>query len=147
MRAHWPKILATVLPPLAAALPAGCASQQAQVADMEQMLVASGFVEKPASTPERQQQLASLPPFVLQRQLVDTNGQQTFDYVYADPQYCHCALTGDALAYQRFAQLAQQRRIAADNLQAAEMAQNAAFNWSLWGPPAVIVVHHDHDHH
>ena len=142
VRARWTMVIA-VLPVLFAA---GCASQQAVVADTEQMLVASGFIEKPATTPERQQQLASLPPFLLQRQLVDVNGQPTFAYVYPDPQYCHCALTGDALAYQHYAQLAQQRRIAADNLQAAEMAQNAAFNWNMWGPPAVIVVHHDHDH-
>ena len=140
MRARWTMLIAA-LPTL---LPVGCASQQAVVADSEQMLVASGFVEKPATTPERQQQLASLPPFALQRQLVEVNGQPTFAYVYADPQYCHCALTGDTLAYQRYAQLAQQRRIAADNLQAAEMAQNAAFDWNVWGPPAIIVVHHEH---
>jgi hypothetical protein len=117
-----------------ALLSVGCASQQSQVESKEQMLVAAGFLEKPATSPERQQQLATLKPFTLLRQPIQVNGQDTFGYLYADPKYCHCVLTGNAGAYQAFRQLAQQQKIAQEQLEAAELAQEDAFDWGTWGP-------------
>ncbi len=129
-------------------------SQQSQVEDTEQMLAAAGFVAKPAETPVRLQQLATLKPFQIQRQLVPVSGGQTFGYLYADPQYCHCVFTGDARAYQTYRQMAQQQRIADEQLRAAELAQEEAFDWGAWGPydgwmggPPVVVVHGDHHGH
>lgn len=138
---------------LAALALTGCASQQAQIDNVEQMLVAAGFLEKPADTPARQQQLASLEPFRVERQLVQVKGGNTFGYLYADPRYCHCVFTGDAAAYQKFRQIAEQQRIADERLQAAELEQENAFDWGAWGPygywggpPMVVVVPHHHHH-
>lgn len=131
---------------VAALVPAGCVSEQSRVENSEQMLVAAGFVEKPATSPERQQQLATLKPYKVLRQPVQVNGQDTFGYLYADPQYCHCVLTGDARAYQVYQQLAQQQKLAEERLEAEELAQEEAFDWGAWGPygywggPPVVVV-------
>ncbi|MDB6110150.1 MAG: hypothetical protein JWR69_1900, partial [Pedosphaera sp.] len=35
---------------------------------------------------------------------------------------------------QRYKQLGQQQKIADEQLQAAEMNQDAAMNWGYWGP-------------
>jgi hypothetical protein len=111
----------------------GCASKQSQVEDTEQMLAAAGFEEKPASTPERQQQISSLPPYkLLRRELPSKN--TSFGYVYADPQFCHCIFVGGPKEYQAYQQAALQKRVAEEQLQAAEMQQDAAFNWGMWGP-------------
>jgi hypothetical protein len=99
---------------------------------------------EPADTPERQAQLPSLPPHKLLLQRLHVGGKETIGYVYADPDICHCVFLGDAKAYQAFQQLAFQKRLADEQLPAAEMAQNAAFNWGMWAPgfwgPGPVVV-------
>jgi hypothetical protein len=113
---------------------AACVSQASRVQDKEQMLVAAGFLEKPASTPQRQAHLASLPPFSVLSQQLQVGGVDTIGYVYADPQFCHCLFVGDPAAYQRFQQMALQQRIAQEQIQATEMAEDNAFDWGMWGP-------------
>jgi hypothetical protein len=122
---------------------AGCT---AQVRDTEQMLGAAGFVPQPADTPEKQAELAALPPHRLLMQHLRTGGGETTAYVYADPDQCHCIYVGDAKAFQAYQQLAFQKRLADEQLQAAQMAEDASFDWGVWGPgfwgpPPVVVVH------
>jgi xanthine/CO dehydrogenase XdhC/CoxF family maturation factor len=133
-----------------ALLCAGCASTA--VADTEQMLSAAGFQMRIADTPQKQAQLAALPPHRLVAQRLEKGGTEVMGYVYADPDRCHCLYEGDPRAYQAFQQFALQKRIADEQLRAAEMQQNAALNWDAWGPgfwgpeTVVVVPRHDHDH-
>ncbi len=112
----------------------GCQSTQSQVENTEQMLAAAGFEEKPANTPQREQQLASLPPFKLLRRDLPPGRPVSFGYVYADPQFCHCIFVGGPKEYQQYSQMALQQRVAQEQLQAAQMQEDAAFNWGMWGP-------------
>jgi hypothetical protein len=113
---------------------AGCQSTQSRVQDDEQMLAAAGFEEKPATTPERQQELANLPPFKVIRHDLPPGHKVSFGYIYADPQFCRCVFVGGPKEYQQYAQAALQQRVANAQIQAAEAQQDAAFNWGMWGP-------------
>ena len=125
---------------------AACASEQAEVQQKEQMLLAAGFQMQPADTPQRQAQLMATPPHQLLTQTLQVGGKTTLGYVYADPDYCHCVYLGTPQAFQAFQQLALQQRIANEQLQAAEMQEDAAFDWGMWGPgywgPGEVVVVH-----
>lgn len=104
----------------------GCASTRH---DTESMLSAAGFR---AMTPTVQQQssYAALPPYRLQRH--DLTGK--LFYAYKDPK-AGVVYVGNEGNYQRYQQLAYQQRIVNQELAAAEMNQDAAMNWGLWGPP------------
>jgi hypothetical protein len=135
--------------PLAGALLLLSACASSAVPDTEQMLTAAGFQIRPADTPEKQAQLATLPPHRLLTERNDASGGPQLGYIYADPEGCHCAFVGDARAYQAFQQLAMQKRIADEHLRAAQMEQNAAMDWAwgpgFWGPEPPIIIH-EHDH-
>lgn len=126
----------------------GCTSERDRVQSTEQILVAAGFKTELADTPEKQAQLASLPPHKLLVQQVSIGDRQVPGYVYADPDICHCVFVGDAQAYQRFAQLAVQKRLADEYRETAEMEEDAAFNWDMWAPgfwmPTPVVVVRPH---
>ena len=115
------------------------------------MLAAAGFEAHPADTPERQQQLAALPPHQLLMRPAPPGSREPVGYVYADPDYCHCLYVGDVHAYQAFERLVVEKRIADERMQAAEMEQNAPFDWGVWGPgfwgPPVIIEHGRHHDH
>jgi hypothetical protein len=140
--AAWPRaaLLAALL-----LVAGGCASDP--VPETEQMLTAAGFRMEPADTPERQAELAGLPPHQVLVQPVRVGDTPTTGYVYADPDHCHCLFVGDAKAYQAFQQLAVQKRIADEYLQAAALNENAAFEWSHWGPgfwgPQPVIIERD----
>jgi hypothetical protein len=119
---------------LAFFLLAGCVSQQSETQNTEQMLVAAGFLEKPADTPKRQARLAALPPFRVVSQHITAGGQDTVGYAYADPKFCRCVYVGNPEAYQRFQQEALQQRIAQEQIAAADMAEEDRFGWDDWGP-------------
>ena len=118
----------------ASLLCAGCQSTQSRVQNNEQMLAAAGFEEKPANTPERQQVLASLPPFKLVRRNLPAGHAYSFGYAYADPQFCHCLFVGGPKEYQQYSQAALQQRVAQEQIQAAEAQEDTAFDWGMWGP-------------
>ena len=111
-----------------------CETQQMQTQSTENMLVAAGFLEKPANTPHRQAKLAALPPFRILSQRVTAGGQDTVGYVYADPQFCHCVYVGTPQAYQQYQQMAFQQHLAQEQIAASEMASDDAFGWDEWGP-------------
>ncbi len=113
----------------AAMLLAGCVTQQEIVQGQENMLSAAGFVARAADTPERQANLKTLPPhkFIFQNR----NGKLV--YIYSDPTVCDCLYIGSEQAYRKYRQLALQKQIADENLQAAEMNMSNA-QWGPWGP-------------
>jgi hypothetical protein len=113
-----------------ALLLAGCVTEQEIVTDREAMLSAAGFAFRPANTPERQQQMKTLPPnqFVFQ----ERNGKIV--YLYADPKYCNCLYIGSEQNFQAYQQMVFQRRIAQQNLQAAQLMNMSTWNWGPWGP-------------
>src|SRR5580698_2151727 len=98
---------------------AGCGTTSSQVDDKEQMLVAAGFLQKPASTPERQARLAALPPFKILSQQLQVAGADSVGYVYADPKFCNCIFVGGPDAYQRFQKMAIDKRLADESLRAS----------------------------
>jgi hypothetical protein len=101
---------------------AGCASMGS--ANTESLLTAAGFRAKTPQTPKQQQIYAALPPYQVQRATVKG---QVF-YVYKDEK-AGVAYVGREQEYQRYQQLAIQQQIAQNQIMAAEMEQQAAFDW------------------
>ena len=111
---------------------AGCAAmRQEHARDKENMLAAAGFQMKPANTPNRVAHLQTLTPLKL---LPYTRSDGKLLYVYADPKGCNCLYVGDETAYQRYRALAQQQKIAQEQMVTAQMNADAAMDWGLWGP-------------
>lgn len=111
-------------------LPA-CTYIKRQDADqVESTLAAAGFKMKPADTPERLAKLQSMP---VRKIVTDQRDGETV-YLYADPDFCKCLYVGRQEQYDRYQRLAIQRQIAQDRVQAAEMDEDAAMDWGMWGP-------------
>jgi len=109
----------------------GCAAMRRHEArDTGDLLVSAGFTPKPADTPEREQQLRTLPPLKIVSQSKDGH----LVYRYADPYSCDCLYVGDPEAYAEYKRLALQKQIADERLEAAEAEESAAMDWGLWGP-------------
>ncbi len=109
----------------------GCAAIQKQDASQtEQLLSAAGFQMKLADNPQKLAHLQTLTPL----KLVPHSRDGQVYYVYADPQFCNCLYAGDQAAYQRYQQLAVAQNIAKDQMMAAQMNEDAAMNWGMWGP-------------
>ncbi len=114
--------------PLVALIFAGCASMEsAQRANAERLLCASGFKVIPATTVERQQSLAALPPYTIVRKLKGDD----VHYAYADPVQ-NLLFTGNQECYAKYQQFVLQQQIANFNMQAAEMRWNASQQWNDW---------------
>ncbi len=79
-------------------LAAACANSEAP--NNGDLLVAAGFVQRKADTPERIAALKSLPP----HQFVMRNSNGSVKYMYADPVACNCIYVGGQLAYDQFHQ-------------------------------------------
>jgi hypothetical protein len=111
---------------------AGCAAMREERArDKENLLAAAGFQMKPADTTKRVAHLQMLTPLKL---LPYTRTDGKLLYVYADPKGCNCLYVGDETAYQRYRALAQQQKIAQEQMVTAQMNADAAMDWGLWGP-------------
>src|SRR5215469_13227030 len=108
------------------ALVVGCA---ANTQSTENLLSAAGFRTIVANTPQRQQHLKTLPPNKVV--LVRRNGRNY--YVYADPAH-YQIYVGNPSQYQQYQQLRLARNLAQDQLATAELNQEAAMNWDMWGP-------------
>jgi hypothetical protein len=125
---EWSALLAA-----AAFLPAlaGCAAiQRSEAAETEQVLAAAGFRQVPADTKPRIDALRSMKPRTVST--VVRNGRTW--YVYPDPTDCTCLYVGNAANYQQYQKLAFEKRIADEQLMAAEANEDAAFDWGVWGP-------------
>ena len=110
------------------ALMAGCATTQTSIEDKRSMLVAAGFKTVTPKTPAQQQKLQQLQ--VGQVAQVQKNGK-TY-YVVADPPQ-NVVYVGGPQQYQAYQQLRAQRQLAQENLETAEMYQDAAMDWGAWG--------------
>lgn len=124
--------LSTLLVTAAVALTvSGCTYFRREDADQtESTLAAAGFQMKPADTPKREAGLAQFPVRKLVTRVRD--GQVT--YFYADPNFCKCLYFGNQQQYDRYKQLAIQQKIAQEQVDAAEMNENTAMDWGMWGP-------------
>jgi hypothetical protein len=116
------RLLAFVL--LLAAGPAltGCASMGAS--STEPLLSAAGFRVKTPENARQREIYAELPPYKLQR---GTYQGKTF-YAYKDEKQGVAYVGGEA-EYQKYQELAVQRRIARENYEAAQMNQAMAYRW------------------
>jgi len=109
----------------------GCAAIRAhQTVETEQVLAAAGFQVKPADTPEKLAHLQTLTPRKVVRYARDGQTQ----YVYADPETCKCLYVGDEQRYQKYQELSLQKKIADEQMSAAQTNWDASMNWGAWGP-------------
>ena len=109
----------------------GCTYFRKEDADhTESTLAAAGFQMKPADTPKREAGLAQFP--VRKIVMRERDGQVT--YFYADPDFCKCLYFGNQAQYARYKQLAIQQQVAQEQIDAAEMNEDAAMDWGMWGP-------------
>lgn len=109
----------------------GCAATERHEAhDAEQVLSAAGFHMKLSDTPEKLANLRTLPP----RKLVPHQRNGQLYYVYADPDVCKCLYIGTEAQYQQFQRLALEKRLADEQLMAAQNNLSAALDWGLWDP-------------
>lgn len=108
-----------------------CAAIEKQNAmDTERLLAASGFKLKLADTPKKMAALQGLP----QRKLVPQEHDGKTYFYYADAELCKCLYVGSDKSYQKFQQLAEQRKLAQDYRWAAQANMDASMNFGMWGP-------------
>jgi hypothetical protein len=111
-----------------AALLFGCATTQTGTQNKESMLVASGFKVITPKTAAQQQKLQNLPPGKV---TMIQKGKKTY-YIFPDPVQ-NKAYVGGPKEYQAYQQLRTENKLANEDLETAEMYQDAEMQWSLWG--------------
>ena len=104
-----------------------CASTQS-TQNRESMLVASGFKVITPKTPTQQQKLQNLQPGKV---TMIQKGGKTY-YIFPDPVQ-NKAYVGRPKEYQAYLQLRATNKLATENLETAEMYQDAQMQWGLWG--------------
>jgi len=112
---------------IAAAALVGCAAMES--GNNEALMGAAGFQTRTPETPKQQQIYSGMPDYKIQR--MNLNGKWL--YLYKDPKQGVVYVGGDK-EYQQFQQLAVQQSIASDQLNAAEINQQTAMDYSMWGP-------------
>jgi hypothetical protein len=106
----------------------GCASWDA--ASQESLLSAAGFKTRTPSTSQQEKMFARMTPYAVERR--ERNGKVL--YAYADPKQ-HLVYIGGEAEYQRYKQLGIQKSISENQLQAAQINEDAAlFDRAYWGP-------------
>jgi hypothetical protein len=107
-------------------LAVSCTSMQTQ--NKENLLIAAGFKVIVPKTAAQQQKLKALPADKVT--LVQKDGK-TY-YVFPDAAN-NQAYVGGPKQYQAYKQLRLENKLANDNLEAAEMNQDASMDWGGWG--------------
>jgi hypothetical protein len=107
-------------------LAVGCASMQAQ--SKQNLLIAAGFKTVVPKTAAQQQKLQALPPDKI---ATVQKGGKTY-YVFPDAAN-NRALVGGPKQYQSYQQLRLANKLANENLETAEVYQDASMNWGAWG--------------
>jgi hypothetical protein len=107
----------------------GCASFDAQ--NKETLLIAAGFRSRTPSTPKQQAMFDRMQPYTVEHRI--RHGKVL--YAYADKQKNIVYIGGEA-EYQHYKQLALQQSIADEQLQAAQINEEATmYDWGpYWGP-------------
>ncbi len=106
------------------AIMAGCATSQSK----ENALVAAGFK---VITPKNAKQEAKLKALPVNKVTMVKKDGKIF-YVYPDVAN-NVAYVGGPKQYQAYRQYQQQNQIANEQVEAAEMNQDAASDWGAWG--------------
>src|SRR6478736_5815014 len=109
------------------ALTVGC-STTSSTQNKESMLVASGFKVITPKTAAQQQKLQQLPPGHVA--MINKNGR-TY-YIFPDAAH-NQAYVGGPHEYQAYQQLRAANNIANEQLETAQMYQDAAMQWGAWG--------------
>ena len=109
---------------------AGCATTTTTSTHDEErsMLVASGFKMVTPKTAAQHEKLQHLQTG--QVAMIHKEGKAY--YIVADPSR-NVVYVGGPTEYQAYQQLRAQRQLAQENLQTAEMYQDAAMQWDAWG--------------
>ena len=110
------------------ALSVGCASTQTSTQNRESTLVAAGFKTVTPKTAAQQQKLQKLPPGKV---TMIQKAKKTY-YIFPDPAR-NLAYVGGPNEYQAYQQLRAANKLAKENLETAEMYQDAEMNWGAWG--------------
>ena len=85
----------------------GCATiQRYEVTEQKRTLTAAGFQIHPADTPERQQDLRSMP----RHRIVSRTKDGNVVYMYADPDDCQCTYVGGDKEYAEYERLLRVER-------------------------------------
>ncbi len=111
------------------ALSACAALQRNAIGDTENSLAAAGFVVRPVNSDTQMGMLRTLPPNRVSQRI---EGNRV-SYLYPDPVVCRCLYVGGQAAYGRYQQLAIQQRIARDQVEAARLDSDFAWDWGPWG--------------
>ena len=107
----------------------GCSTTtQTSTQNKESMLVASGFKTITPKTAAQKQKLQNLPPGKIA--MIQKKGK-TY-YVYPDAPN-NQAYVGGPKEYQAYQQLRAANNIANENLETAQMYQDAEMQWGAWG--------------
>jgi hypothetical protein len=106
---------------------AGCASYDAQ--NKESLLIAAGFKSRTPSTSRQQAMFSRMTPYTLERRV--RNGKVLYAYADKDKNLVYI---GGENEYQQYKKLAIQQSIAEDQLQAAQINEQATIYDSDWGP-------------
>src|SRR5205814_7076532 len=109
------------------ALLISCASTQITTQHRESMLVASAFKVITPKAAAQKQKLQNLPPGNV---TMIKKGKKTY-YVFPDPAH-NQAYVGGPKEYQAYQQLRADKKLSREDLQEAEMYQDATMQWSLW---------------
>ena len=123
IRVSFKMISATVL----LALTVGCATTTS-TQNRESMLVASGFKTVTPKTTAQQQKLQNLPAGKVT--MIQKHGK-TY-YIFPDPAQ-NRAYVGGPNEYQAYQHLRAANKLAQENLESAEMYNDASMNWGAWG--------------
>ena len=110
------------------ALLVSCATTQTATQNRENMLVASGFKVITPKTAAQQQKLQGLPPGKVT--MIQKKGK-TY-YIFPDPAH-NVAYIGGPKQYRNYQQLRAENKLTREDLETAEMYQDAEMQWSLWG--------------
>jgi hypothetical protein len=110
------------------ALLVGCGTTQSSTQNRESMLVASGFKVITPKTAAQQQKLQNLPPGKV---TMIHKGGKTY-YIFPDPAN-NRAYVGGPKQYRHYQELRATNKLATENLETAEMYQDAQMQWGLWG--------------
>ena len=110
------------------ALLASCASTQNLSQSRENMLVASGFRVITPKTAAQKQKLQNLPTGSV---TMMKKGKKTY-YIFPDPAH-NQAYVGGPKEYQAYQQMRADKKLSREDLQDAEMYQDTAMEWSVWG--------------
>ena len=110
-----------------AAMVVSCASTQSTTQNKESMLVASGFKVITPKTSAQKQKLQNLPAGTV---TMVKKGKKNY-FIFPDPAH-NQAYVGGPREYQAYQQLRAEKKLSREDVQDAEMYQDAAMEWSMW---------------